>query len=74
MLLKTKENLLFGVHDPIGVNLLSCIILNFSRLNEHNFHHNFWDMINPIYNFNIETTVKPVLMTPVLNDHVVVLP
>ena len=41
MLLKTKENLLFGVHDPIGVNLLSCIILNFSRLNERNFHHNF---------------------------------
>ena len=22
--------------------------LNFSRLNEHKFHHNFWDAVNPL--------------------------
>ena len=42
---KTEENSLFNVHNPI----------NFSHLNEHKFHHNFWDTINPLCCCNTDT-------------------
>ena len=46
--IKTKENSLSGIHDILGVKLLTCLRLNFSHLNEHKFRHNFKDTINPM--------------------------
>ena len=38
--IKSNERLLFSIHDPQGVKLLSQLKLNFSHLNEHKFRHN----------------------------------
>ena len=42
-LLNLKQKLLFAIHDPAGVKLLSTLQLTFSHLNEHKFRHNFKD-------------------------------
>ena len=52
---KTEESLLFNVHNPIGVKYLNKLRLNFSHLNEHKFHHNFRDTVNPLRCYNSET-------------------
>ena len=43
-----RENLVFEVHDINGVQLLTCLRLDFSHLNEHKFQHNFHDITNPM--------------------------
>ena len=45
---KTEENSLFNVHNPTGMKYLNRMRLNFSHLNEHKFHHNFRDTVNPL--------------------------
>ena len=45
-LFKTEEKLLFCVHDPIYVKLLSELRLNFSQFNDHKPSHEFWDPIS----------------------------
>ena len=52
---KTEENSLFNVHYPIGVKYLNRLRLNFSHLNEHKFHHNFRDTVNPLCCCNTES-------------------
>ena len=52
---KTEENSLFNVHNPTGVKYLNRLRLNFSNLNEHKFHHNFRDTVNPLCCCSIET-------------------
>ena len=52
---KTEKNSLFNVHNPIGVKYLNRLRLNFSHLNEHKFHHNFRDTVNPLCCCNTET-------------------
>ena len=52
---KTEENSLFNVHNPNGVKYLNRMRLNFSHLNEHKFHHNFRDTVNPLCCCNTET-------------------
>ena len=52
---KTEENSLFNVHSSIGVKYLNRLRLNFSHLNEHKFHHNFRDTVNPLWCCNTET-------------------
>ena len=52
---KTEENSLFNVRNPIGVKYLNRLRLNFSHLNEHKFHHNFRDTVNPLCCCNTET-------------------
>ena len=52
---KTEENSLFNVHNHIGVKYLNRLRLNFSHLNEHKFHHNFRDTVNPLCCCNTET-------------------
>ena len=42
------ENILYNVHDPLGVKLLSCLRLQFSHLNEHKYRHDFNGMVNPM--------------------------
>ena len=46
--LKTDENSIFDVHNPIGIKLLNWLILNLSWLKEHNFRHNFRDTVNSL--------------------------
>ena len=52
---KTEENSLFNVHNPTGVKYLTRLRLNFSQLNDHKFHHNFRDTVNPFCCCNTET-------------------
>ena len=52
---KTEENSLLNAHNPIGVKYLNRLRLNFSNLNEHKFHHNFRDTVNPLCCCSIET-------------------
>ena len=44
--IKSTEQLLFSIHDPQGVKLLSR--LKFSHLNEHKFRHNFKERARPM--------------------------
>ena len=44
---KTVENSVLDVHNPIGINLLNRLRLNFSQLNENEFCQNFRDTVNP---------------------------
>ena len=44
---KTVENSVLDVHNPIGINLLNRLRLNFSQLNETEFCQNFQDTVNP---------------------------
>ena len=50
---KTNENSTFEAQNPI--KLLNRLRLNFSHLNEHKFHHNFQDTVNPLCLCNTET-------------------
>ena len=52
---KTEENSLFHAHNPIGVKYFNRLRLNFSQLNEHKFHQNFRDTVNPLCCCNTET-------------------
>ena len=45
---RTRENLVFEVHDINCVKLLTRLRLDFSHLNEHKFRHNFDNIINPM--------------------------
>ena len=42
---KSNERLLFSIHDPEGVQLLSRLGLNFSHLNKHKFRHSFKECV-----------------------------
>ena len=44
----------FGIHNPIGMQLLTRLRLGFSHLNEHKFRHNFRDFLNPLYQRKLE--------------------
>ena len=46
--MKYNEWLLFSIHDPKGVKLLSRLTLNFNNLNEHKFRQNFKNWMSPI--------------------------
>ena len=44
----------FGIHNPIGLRLLTSLRLGFSDLNEHKFRHNFRDFLNPLRECKLE--------------------
>ena len=48
----------FGIHNPIGLQLLTRLRTGLSHLNEHKFKHNFRDFLNPLRACNLgpETT------------------
>ena len=39
---------MFGIHDPKGLSYLTQLRVGLSKLNFHNFKHNFRDTINPM--------------------------
>ena len=47
--IKSNERLLFSIHDPQGVKLLSRLRLNLNHLKEHKFRHNFKECVSPMY-------------------------
>ena len=38
----------FGIHDPIGLSYLNQLRVGLSKLNLHEFKHNFRDTVNPM--------------------------
>ena len=44
----------FGIHNPIGLQLLTRLRLGFSHLNKHKFRHNFRDFLNPLCECKLE--------------------
>ena len=44
----------FGIHNPIGLQLLTRLRLGSSQSNEHKFWHNFRDFLNPICECKLE--------------------
>ena len=58
--MKGKENLVFVVHDVVGINLLTQLRLGFSHLNERQFRQNVKDAIKPVGSCSteIESTKK----------------
>ena len=68
----------FGIHNPIGLQLLTRARLGFSHLNEHIFRHNFRDFLNPLcehqlepeatYHFLLRCYLFQVERTAILND------
>ena len=49
----------FGIHNPIGMQLLTKLRLGFSHLNEHKFRHNFRDFLNDFLNPLCECKLEP---------------
>ena len=49
----------FGIHNPIGLQLLTKLRLGFSHLNEHKFWHNFRDFLNPLCEGKLEQKQHP---------------
>ena len=45
--MKVKENSTFSISDTLGLELVICLWLNFSHLNEHKSRHNFINTVNP---------------------------
>ena len=48
----------FGIHNPIGLQLLMRLRLGFSHLNGHKFRHNFRDFLNPLCERKLEPEAK----------------
>ena len=44
--MQKKGKSIFSIYDPLGVKLLTRLILQFSHLNGHKFRHGFGDTIN----------------------------
>ena len=61
---------IFGIYDPIGLSHLSQIRVGLSKLNFHNFKHNFKDAINPVCptNDGIEETEHFSLLCPLFDN------
>ena len=45
--LRTVPNYVFNIHNPIGIKLLTRLMLGLSHLNEHRFIHKFQNHTNP---------------------------
>ena len=54
-IIRPSPNSLYGIHDPLGVQLLTRIRLGLSHLREHKFRHNFQDTLNPLCSCSLET-------------------
>ena len=57
---RPKENSVFELHDTKGLRLLTCLKLNFSYINKHEFRHGLKDTIDPMCKDGLrtETTLR----------------
>ena len=46
--IKPSAETIFGIHNPLGIKLLSRLRMGLSHLREHKFKHGFLDSIDPI--------------------------
>ena len=46
--------MVYNIHNPIGLKLLTRLRLGFSHLNEHRFNHNFESCLNPFRACSLE--------------------
>lgn len=44
---RPTPDLIYRIHHPLGLKLLTRLSLGLSHLNEHRFNHNFENYINP---------------------------
>ena len=47
-------NNVYNIFDPIGLKLLTRLLLGFSHLNEHRFRQNFQDCMNPLCSCSLD--------------------
>ena len=52
--IKPTENKAFSIYDPLGINFLNRLRVDFNHLNEHKFRHNFTDTLNPLCSCSLE--------------------
>ena len=48
--IRPKPNIIFNIHNPLGIRYLTRLRVGFSHLKEHKFRHNFQDSIDPMCN------------------------
>ena len=46
--IRPVENSIYGIYDPLGIKLLNRLRQFFSHLREHEFRHNFADIMNSL--------------------------
>ena len=65
-IVRPPHKICFRIHDPIGLPFLTQLRVGLSKLNFHNFKHNFRDTINPMCptNDGIEDTEHFLLLCP----------
>ena len=51
---RLNPNLIYKIHDPVGLRLLRRLRIGLSHLNEHRFNHNFDSCINPLCSCSLE--------------------
>ena len=47
-LIRSTPKLVYGIHDPKGLAILTQLRVGLSKLNFHKFRHNFRDTVNPL--------------------------
>ena len=45
----------YNIFDPIGLEFLTRLLLDFSHINEHRSRHNFLDSLNPLCSCSLQT-------------------
>ena len=48
------QNLIYNIHDPMGIKYLTRLRLGLSHLNDHKFRYNFQDCLNPLCPCSLE--------------------
>ena len=68
--IRPKASLVYNIHNPLGLKLLTRLRVNFSHLREHKFRHNFLDTLNPLCScsLEIESTNHYLLRCPFYTD------
>ena len=47
-LIRPTPKLVYGIHDPKGLAILTQLLVGLSKLNYHKYRHNFRDTFNPL--------------------------
>ena len=67
-------DLIYGIHHPLGVKLVTRLRLGLSHLNENRFKHNFKNCINPLCTCSLEVeSIKHFSCTAIIIQHPVFL-
>ena len=46
--IRPLPNIIFNIHNPLGIKYLTRLRIGFSHLKEHKFRHNFQDSVDPM--------------------------